>query len=143
MQTEIDPGYGQHFYFDDSKTDDIMYVIRELEDKYFDLVWLARKPNPNDPDGMAEFFDDGCTLSTRMHMAELKAKYPSEVHRLSCPESGDWEHGFNSGILAAMRFLTTAMTKEVCDGSDCCCDSEGCTFGGIQDAVDEFPFLDT
>ena len=138
--------YHHEFSFDADKADDIEYIINTLEQKYFDLVWAARKPHPEDIEGLKEYFNetpDSIILGSRMGVLKVHQKYPDEMERLSCPESGDWEHGFNSGILAAMRFLQTAMHTQVCD-RNCVCDSEEpCILGGLQEAIDEFPFLDT
>ena len=86
--------------------------VRALEKKYFDLVWIARRR-------------PGVTVGADAEARVLR-EYPSEVARLS-GEHGDWEHGFNSGCLAAFRLIL------------------GLT-GTKQDAGaarEEFPFLDT
>ena len=133
------------FYIDEEKVDkdgnvtDLEYLIGALEEKYFKLVWAARKPHPNDLEGQQEYFDDddpeSIVLGCRMGVMKVHQNYPAEMERLSS-EFGEWEHGFNSGILAAMRFLGTAIYSEYCE-------SEECRFGGLQDAINEFPFLDT
>ena len=79
---------------------------------------------------------------------QVKEKYPNEVARLKEEvkvgevvfSSPDWEHGFNSGVLAAMRFVYTAFddTTEIMEetGEEVC-------FGGVENAFDTFPQLDT
>ena len=41
------------------------------------------------------------------------------------PDGSDWTHGFNSGMLACLRFVATALEQD------------------IEAAHDEFPVLDT
>jgi hypothetical protein len=66
--------------------------IDELVGKYFELVWLARK----DPEEFAgkDFYE------------KVAQKYPKELLKLQDPNNGDWQHGFNSGMLACARLLT-------------------------------------
>ena len=87
-------------------------ILTALEKKYFDLVWLARK-RPED------------TIAADA-VARVRLEYPDEVSRLG-GEHGDWEHGFNSGCLAAFRLALGLLGKK--DDADM--------------AVEEFPFLDT
>ena len=54
-------------------------------------------------------------------------------------DSGDWEHGFNSGMLACLRLVMTAQNREQFTDDD----GEICWHGGVEDAIEEFPFLDT
>jgi hypothetical protein len=90
--------------------------LQELEQKYFHLVWYAR----TDPDCIR----DGhpampCAVKVGMKM-------PEEVAKLE-GEEGDWQHGFNSGCLAAFRLVLGLMGSKT----------------EAQFAEDEFPFLDT
>ena len=63
-------------------------------EKYFDLVWMARK--------------DEALMRARPDIRkifnETSAKYPGELKKLQS-EEGDWTHGFNSGMLACSRLL--------------------------------------
>jgi len=68
--------------------------LSELEEKYFDLVWLAR----ND-DLLIEHPDIRDTVN------KIVEKYPGELEKLSDEDTGDWTHGFNSGMLACVRLL--------------------------------------
>ena len=117
-------------------------AIAEMEKKYFDLVWYARKAPKDDK----EYWDKTpaeireCAFKV---MDEVEKKYPREVELLSketAYSSPDWEHGFNSGVLAAMRFVYTAFddTTEIMEetGEEVC-------FGGVENAFDTFPQLDT
>ena len=95
-------------------------------------------------------------------MDEIEQKYPDEVAKLNgefpakfnsqnVPEelreqltkafiNTDWEHGFNSGCLAAFRFALTALDRELYWNDEF---EEWLPTGGIEDAVSEFPELDT
>ena len=55
---------------------------------------------------------------------EVEFLYEQDVNDLK-GEAGDWHHGFNSGALAALRYMLTI------------------TDFGIESAEEEFPFLDT
>lgn len=138
MITKYTDGGYSTFYFDEEKIEDVDHLISQLMEKYFKLVWAARKPHPNDLEGQQEYFDDDdpedIVLGCRMGVMKVHQDYPAEAERLSS-EDGQWEHGFNSGILAAMRFLSTALYNDTND--------EGWPVGGLQEAIDEFPFLDT
>ena len=87
-----------------------------LEKKYFDLVWLARNGLED------EARPDASTIVTRIRLS-----HPKEVQDLEDGED-NWHHGFNSGMLAACRLFMGYMDD----------DSEE-----IQQAEEEFPFLDT
>lgn len=92
---------------------DVQFALSEMEKKYFDLVWLARKR----PDDKAIAADA---------IARVRRAYPEEVERLG-GEHGQWEHGFNSGCLAAFRLAIGLLGSE----SD------------AKMAREEFPVLDT
>ena len=92
---------------------EIESLIAGMEKKYFDLVWLVRK-RPSDKVG-----NDG--------VARVEREYPEEIARLKDPDDGKWEHGFNSGCLAAFRLVLGIM------GTD----------ADATQAQDAFPFLDT
>jgi hypothetical protein len=89
--------------------------LESLEDKYFDLVWLARK----DTDELLnnEQYE---ILNT---IKNIEEKYPTEVDELT-NDNTTWHHGFNSGMLAAIRLFDGLMSED-------------------EDALDDFPNLDT
>ena len=93
-------------------------ILLELQEKYCDLVWLARK----EPEWLR---DDHPAMPK---MVQVKMKYPEEAEQLSCPDEGDWAHGFNSGCLAAFRLAVGLLD---------------CQRSGVKTELDEFPFLDT
>lgn len=137
-----------NFKLNENKTYSLEELLDALLDKSFDLVWLARKPHPDDAEGMAEFYDTGCCLKTRIHMAEIAQHYPEEVEALKSPIEGDWHHGFNSGMLATVRFLSTALQLDITDeqlkelqDSDPCDNPE--PYNPLLQAWMDFPMLDT
>ena len=99
---------------------DSAYVEKVLdaipEEKYFDLVWAARKPPLDAPKEVWE--QDGWGLTpieiTTECLKQLKRvveTYPEEMEALKSPERGDWEHGFNSGCLAMIRWFEQAFAS--------------------------------
>ena len=111
-------------------------LLQDWEKKYFDLVWYARSPPSDDPSWVdtPESIRTGALNS----QAKVEEMYPDEVDELKS-EASDWTHGFNSGMLACLRLVMTAQNREQLT------DDEGETYwyGGVDDAVEEFPFLDT
>jgi hypothetical protein len=100
------------------KKKEILENIIELEDKYFDLVWYARKTEE----------DYNTIPKAKENMDRIQNQYPDEVASLYADDS-NWEHGFNSGMLAGMRYIMTLF--------------ETGPLGGKEMADEEFPFLDT
>lgn len=99
------------------KKKEILENIIELEDKYFDLVWYARS-SPENSD----------IPKVKENIERIQNQYPYEVASLYADDS-NWEHGFNSGMLAGMRYIMTLF--------------EPGPMGGKERADEEFPFLDT
>jgi len=58
------------------------------------FVWLARKSE-----------EDEEIPIVKEHCKRIRTEYPKETENLADPERGDWEHGFNSGMLAAVRLI--------------------------------------
>ena len=98
-------------------------ALMKMLDKYELLVWYARKAPTSDPswDGVPEEIKTGALNA----MAQVEEHHPDEVDSLRCPNCGDWAHGFNSGVLAALRWALTAAQD------------------GLALADEEFPQLDT
>jgi hypothetical protein len=69
----------------------------ELTNKYYELVWLARR-TPEDFENplIKNLIDDTCS------------KFPEESVELLEGENSQWTHGFNSGMLACLRLLSCA-----------------------------------
>ena len=113
-------------------TPEIERAFVEKADKYCQLVWYARS---------------GCRLDH--HPPEIKAKvlkardrveglYPKEITHYN-HGGGDWDHGFNSGCLAAFRYVLTAL----CERNEIDEFGEEFVIGGLAEAEEEFPMLDT
>lgn len=94
------------------KKTDVMIELRAREKMYFDLVWFARS-RPDEAVGAAG-------------RKRVSKAYPAQVARLR-GEHSDWEHGFNSGCLAAFRLVMGLLG----------------TKAEAEMAIDDFPFLDT
>ena len=95
------------------KKQEVITEVAEKESKYFDLVWYARKsPEHYDLPKVKEKID------------EIEKLYSLETKQLQ-GEDGDWSHGFNSGMLAGMRYVLSLYDL------------------GKEHAEEEFPFLDT
>ena len=83
------------------------------QNKYADLLWYARtSPEHINIKGVKENKD------------RIEKIYPNEVTQLSS-ENGDWQHGFNSGMVAALRYVLTMDDL------------------GKEQADEEFPMLDS
>ena len=109
-------------------SEELREAFEEFEEKYFKLVSYARTSAI-------------CPESRFNRDAQLEEFYPDETMALKS-ESGDWQHGFHSGCLASMRYVMTALYPEVMPGesSDT---GEPWVYGGLEDAKEEFPMLDT
>jgi hypothetical protein len=86
--------------------------VIKMSEKYEDLVWYTRS---------GRNIDIPSVMSQRNRLEDM---YPKETEELSS-ESGDWSHGFNSGMLAGMRYILTMMEYT------------------LEDAEENFPELDT
>jgi len=70
-------------------------VLQDFEQKYCDLIWYARiNPKNHHIPGV---------LTNKLRVESM---YPNDVEDLK-GEHGDWHHGFNSGMLACARYLST------------------------------------
>ena len=74
----------------------VLEMAIKQQSKYEELIWFARSGrNTHIP-------------AVVTHRKRIKEMYPEEIELLS-GESGDWAHGFNSGMLAGMRLITSMM----------------------------------
>jgi hypothetical protein len=97
-------------------------LIAAMEEKALKLVWYARTPSFDDPSWDKVPADIKQTALNQVSLVE--EMFPVEIDGLNCSKCGDWSHGFNSGMLAALRFvLHVAEDPEA--------------------AIEEFPELDT
>jgi hypothetical protein len=95
------------------KKKEIFDVVSEMEQKYFELVWYARSYKNRNLDVVLE------------HRARIEKLHPNEIAKLNDLDSSDWQHGFNSGMLAGMRYVHSL------------------AYEGKDIAEEDFPFLDT
>lgn len=107
-------------------------LFKEME-KYRDLVWLARS-NSQEPNIV-------------QIQNIIRSKYPREVEKLE-GENGDWEHGFNSGMLACCNLFSEYLLDD--DMYDAIVeDNEECANSSYEDILIEnvqkmyFPQIDT
>jgi hypothetical protein len=98
------------------KKRDLMARLDRFENKYFDLVWLARRTDKNIEE------NEGA----RTHFKRIVKQHAKEVAALAEDQS-NWTHGFNSGCLAAVRLIVGLLGN-----------SEDAEY-----AEDNFPHLDT
>jgi hypothetical protein len=98
------------------KKAEIKAKVQEMEGKYLELVWFARNAFRPLKDG-----EKVCPSVFR-----VMTTYPEECAELSS-ENSAWDHGFNSGCLAAFRLMLGLMG----------------TKADAEDAEEWFPELDT
>lgn len=116
----------------DADVEGLKKRLSNLQAKYNDLVWYARSDFP------------------RNHKLKkpVENKYKEDIKKLrECDDN--WQHGFNSGMLAATRLFDGYVDK-TCSYEDS--DPDFIERGNIirqtrhetiQQAEDEFPMLDT
>jgi hypothetical protein len=113
---------------------DAVKCLDELEQKYERLVWYARRDFRSLPGVPQEIIDGAKNAS-----AQVEELYPDEIDSLKDPRRGDWTHGFNSGMLASIRFVLDALSpEEVHDDGD-----GEYIIGGLSYAKEAFPDLNT
>lgn len=88
--------------------DDVLELIAKRIEKYESLVWYARKHPADHPFWRTVPAD--IRKGALDAAARVRELYPDETDALACVERGDFEHGFNSGVLAALRYVLTAAT---------------------------------
>jgi hypothetical protein len=96
------------------KKQEIIDEVKTLERKYFELVWYARSSPKNDH-----------IKGSKVNRKRIEELYPDEVKNLIKRNNQNWDHGFNSGMLAGMRYVLSMAVY------------------GKEDAEADFPFLDT
>ncbi|MBM3590959.1 MAG: hypothetical protein FJX30_06305 [Alphaproteobacteria bacterium] len=87
--------------------------ILQKEDKYGRLLWYARSTKEAEK-----------IKGVKEHKEDIEKLYPNEVKKLQS-ERGDWQHGFHSGMVAALRYVLTMNEM------------------GLEQADEEFPMLDS
>ena len=115
--------------------------LDDLTNKYEMLVWYARS-NPKKDDeywkGLPEEIREGALNSQAM----VEEEYPDELDELKS-DHGLFTHGFNSGMLACLRFIETASNPQLITDPECCGEDGSFWIGGLEEAIEEFPQLDT
>ena len=96
------------------KKQEIIDEVKNLERKYFDLVWYARSSSKDDH-----------IKGIKVKRKRVEELYPDEVKNLIKRNNQNCDHGFNSGMLAGMRYVLSLAVY------------------GKEDAEEDFPFLDT
>lgn len=91
--------------------------LDELREKYYDLVWYARSSSMEP--------------AVAARRGEVRRKYPKECEALS-GQSSQWNHGFNSGMLAASNLIWAYVLAPESDEVDY-----------VAHAENTFPELDT
>lgn len=81
--------------------------LQEMCFKHERLMWYARKDkDPDSPywDNVSDPIKRGAFES----MANVERDYPVEVAELESDDAA-WHHGFNSGVVAAIRYMWALM----------------------------------
>jgi hypothetical protein len=99
----------------------LMNLLQQKEEKYYLLVWSSRCRVFS---GNSKSLPPGVAEGQIEKMRQIFAMYPEEMADLQS-EDGLWHHGFNSGMLAGMRYAIEAFA------------------GNADFAEDTFPDLDT
>lgn len=126
------------------------FINNQLMEKYFELVWFARA----DPEKARNNGEKDLFKTITKKLGEIADKYPKEVEAL-CGDSSNWEHGFNSGILAYTRFISEYVQDGLWELSEINEDmaeheevielngKKYIQFDGRTQAFEDFPMLDT
>ena len=101
-------------HFTIMKKQEIIDEVKNLQSKYFDLVWYARSlPQNSHIPGVLK------------NRKRIEKSYPEEVENLINGNNPDYEYGFFCGMLAGLRYVLSMAAY------------------GKEDAEENFPFLDT
>ena len=87
-------------------SEQVLAHIHQKLNKYEQLVWYARNPPAESLywETVMQDIREGALNSA----ARVRELFPDDTDTLQCIEHGDWAHGFNSGVLAALRFVLSA-----------------------------------
>lgn len=88
-----------------STRNQIMTLLQQKSEKYFLLVWSARCRVFS---GNSESLPPGVAETQIEKMRQIIAMYPEEMTDLQS-DDGSWHHGFNSGMLAGMRYAISLL----------------------------------
>ncbi len=141
---------GRSLTTDKEKMKRFDFINSDFMSKYLELVWFTR----SDPDRLVEEEKYEMVAQVQKSLQKIADTYPIEVAGLFEDETG-WQHGFNSGVLAYARFISTYIEDglwEVGKDNEDIAEHEKVImingkryieFDGRQDAFDSFPDLDT
>lgn len=104
-------------------------ILKEFSERYSRRVWYTRTAMSNTVEEVQqeEGFED-TPEDILQQMLATKKRYwneDPEIELCKLEDGGDWNHGFNSGVLAAVRLVQSIVEGEA------------------EEGLDEFPFLDT
>ncbi len=114
-----------------------------MADKYFDLVWYVRHKNRLNKKETWLTVSSETRHKASVAAERIEKKSLKEIEALSDEPTTDWTHGFNSGVLATLRFAMICISRVKVPPEEGEKDDEVYAFGGIEDAWSEFPDLDT
>ena len=78
-------------------------AMQDISGKYLDLVWYARS-HPKDDTEYWDKTPNDIKNGAFKSQDKVRKLYPAEVKELDECET-NWQHGFNSGMLACVRYL--------------------------------------
>ena len=71
--------------------------------KYERLVWFARSHPPDDTDYWNSVHPE-IKRGALNEQSRVEEMFPDDTDQLKCSQCSDWSHGFNSGVLAGLRY---------------------------------------
>ena len=92
---------------------ELLENLQQKHNKYSDLLWYARRNPLNES-----------IKGVKENKERIEELYPNEVKELQS-ENSDWQHGFHSGMVAALSYILTMDDL------------------GLEQADEEFPMLDS
>ena len=104
-----------------------MELLSSMEEKYCDLVWYARKPTKGigkiwEDNDWYKDLDEETIESIRKSVKEIAEAFPDGIMSLSLEyglsNGSDWQHGFNSRMLAFTRLLSGLADEEEANRRD-------------------------
>ena len=75
----------------------LLELAAKHQDKYVSLLWYARSQP-----------EDAHLPAVKEAKFRIEKDFTYEVGQLCDPETGDWQHGFHSGIVAMARYFQEA-----------------------------------
>ena len=120
-------------------------TLNQMAEKYRHLVWYARHQSRRvDPQRWMKIQNEIKHDALRA-ARDVEGNFPAETEALTNLSTADWSHGFNSGVLAGIRFVMTCTERTILPSQSDNPDDFGdkITVGGLDEALAEFPDLDT